>query len=218
MSLYVYAISGSAASSFDAAGYRVEFIDLGGVFAVAATMDERPALTEGNLRNQHDIVSAIAARVDAVVPARFGSLVDRAELRRVVALRRDAILEALALVAGREQMTIRVIGAGESTARERVESMPMSGTRYLQQRKTAAEWTLPPGARAVVDAVRALVHAERVVGGEGRVLATVYHLVTRGASVDYARRLDACRATHAGFPFIISGPWPPFAFAPELWS
>ena len=153
--------------------------------------------------------------MDAILPARFGSLVDRAELERVVALRHDAIAEALALVAGCEQMTVRVFGEASTAAP--AAAAPTSGTRYLQQRADA-ERAVPGAARPLADAVRALVRAERIVRGERGVIVTLYHLVARGASGEYQQALEPLRATWPGPGFIVSGPWPPFAFAPELWA
>jgi hypothetical protein len=215
MPLYVYALTDRPAAPFDVAGQQVDFIDIGDVFAAATTMTAMPKLSEAALREQHDIVAAIAARVEAILPARFGSLVAHDELERIVALRREAIAEALALVAGREQMTLRVFGDPQPPQLERALSVT-TGTEYLQQR--AAGLNLPASVRSLVDAVRPLIRAERLVRGEGGVMATLYHLVTRGASVPYRDALEPLRAAFPGPGFIVSGPWPPFAFAPELWA
>lgn len=215
MPIYVYAVTGSAAAPFEAGGRRIEFIDVAGVHAAITTVAAMPRLTEEALRGQHDVVGELAARVDAVLPARFGSLVEAAELERVIALRREAIAEALALVAGREQMTVRVFGEAESPVRP--PSPAPSGTAYLQSRADA-DRALPDLVRPLVDAVRPLVKAERLVRGERGVVATLYHLVPRGRSVEYQEALEPLRAGFPGPGFIVSGPWPPFAFAPDLWA
>src|SRR5687768_13585969 len=113
--LYVYALTGTAIVPFVSGGRRLRSVDLDGVYAVTARMDAAPAVSEQALRQQHEAVIRIAARSDAVLPARFGSFVDLDELRRVVAVRRDAIDQALELVRGREQMTVRLFGPGEPT-------------------------------------------------------------------------------------------------------
>lgn len=215
MPLYVYALTDRPAAPFEAAGHQVDFIDIGAVFAAATTMAAMPKLSEAALRDQHDVVGAIAARVEAILPARFGSLVARDELERVVGLRREAIAEALALVAGREQMTLRVFGNPEPSTLEAAPPVT-TGTEYLQQRAAAGRM-VPTAVLPLADAVRHLVKAERLVRGERGVLATLYHLVTRGGSAEYQDALEPLRADFPGPGFIVSGPWPPFAFAPELW-
>lgn len=215
MPLYVYALTDRPAAPFEAAGRQVDFIDIGAVFAAATTMAAMPKLSETALRDQQDVVGAIAARVEAILPARFGSLVARDELERVVGLRREAIAEALALVAGREQMTLRVFGDSESSTLGAAPPVT-TGTEYLQQR--AAAGRMVPAVLPLADAVRHLVKAERLVRGERGVLATLYHLVTRGGSAEYQEALEPLRAGFPGPGFIVSGPWPPFAFAPELWA
>ena len=214
MRVYVYAVTGAPAAPFEVAGRRIECVAVGGVYAALTATDTMPPLIEASLREQHDVVGALAERIDAVLPARFGSLVEQAELERVVDVRRAAIDEALALVTGCEQMTVRVFG--EPEAAPAVAVVPSSGTAYLQQR--AAETALPASVRPIAEAVRPLVRAERIVRGERGVLATLYHLVPRGTSTPYQDALETLRADFPGPGFIVSGPWPPFAFAPELWA
>ena len=72
---------------------------------------------------------------------------------------------------------------------------------------------MPPGAASMTAAVRHLVAAERSENGQGRSVASIYHLIER-------RHLDQYRAALSGVPssiITVSGPWPPFAFAPDLW-
>ncbi len=216
MALYVYALTDRAAASFVAAGRSITFIDAGGVFAAATQMETMPELSEAALSDQHDVVGRIAARVDAILPARFGSLIDRGELERVVALRRGAIVEALALVAGCEQMTVRVFAAGDER-RPRVPAPAANGTAYLRQRADA-ERSVHALLGPLSDAARPFVRAERSARAARGVAATLYHLIARGDSTSYRERLDALRDARPAPDFVVSGPWPPFAFAPELWT
>jgi hypothetical protein len=45
---------------------------------------------------------------------------------------------------------------------------------------------------------------------------TVFHLVTRGKSRPYATAIFAAISRESGVAAIVSGPWPPYAFAPEV--
>jgi len=214
MPLYVYALTGRAAPSFVAAGRSITFVDAGGVFAAATDMETMPDLSETALVDQHDVVARIAARVDPMLPARFGSLIDRAELERVVALRRGAIVEALALVTGCEQMTVRIFGGNERPA-PRGGPPASSGTAYLQQRAGDGR-SLRSLLGPLSAAARPFVRAERSARGQRGVAATLYHLIARGDSKPYRDCLEALRGDYPAPGFVVSGPWPPFAFAPEL--
>jgi hypothetical protein len=64
--------------------------------------------------------------------------------------------------------------------------------------------------------VRDLVAAERIVAGRETVMSTVYHLVERSRTAEYRQRAVAAGADLAAATVTVTGPWPAFAFAPEL--
>ena len=151
---------------------------------------------------------------------------------RVVELRRDAVGRALNLVRGRVQMTVRVSSdearaAGDAGPRVEIApritanpgSGPKTGTQYLQERKALGEPRLEPQVVAAIDAaVRALIAAARVDKGNGRTLATVYHLIDRGADRAYRQVMAETEGHMRRYLLTVSGPWAAFAFAPELWT
>lgn len=215
----VFALTSEAAPPFQHHGHRVEFIDVGGLYAAVEEVAERPSVSEAALRAQHDVVMRIAERVEAVLPARFGAVLDKDELEHLVSLRKSAIREALGLVAGRVQMTLRTFAGEGGIAGPRDAPPPpkrpvSSGTAYLRQRRDASA----PGAAAgpvleAAAAVRELVVSERLQGGQGRVQWAMYHLIDHGA----IERYKAAVAPFESAALAVSGPWPPFAFAPDLW-
>jgi hypothetical protein len=74
---------------------------------VAAALAPSPA----TLSAQDALLRRLAPGVDAILPARFGTLLaDDAALVQALAPRRGELAEALARVAGCEQMTLRVWG------------------------------------------------------------------------------------------------------------
>ena len=218
-SLYVFALAAGKAGTFSAAGHRIEFVKADAVYAAVERLDERPAVSEAALRTQHDIVARIAAKVDAILPARFGSLVDVEELERVVALRRDAIRDALDLVRGRAQMTVRLFDAEAAVP--------------LAHPVTAASkrHRLPAGAAAGDRRARAAAAGGgdyRGRQGHRRGGAFGSRAGTRGGDgLSPGRSRGGGRSTRRGSRRIqsgpdrttmsVSGPWPPFAFVPELW-
>jgi hypothetical protein len=221
--LFVYAFSGTPVPPFAVGARRIRTLDVEGVHVVADRAVPPDATSEAALRLQHAIVEAIATRADAVLPARAGSVIDLDELRTRIARSRAAIHAALDLVRGREQMTLRLAAAPlrerpgaihrptEAGAMTAVEG---SGTAYLEARRAA---TLPPA--EVLAAVRALVsglvHAERLQPARGALPAAVYHLVPKGQGAEYRRRIEGAPELAGSRP-TITGPWPPFAFTPEL--
>jgi hypothetical protein len=213
--VYVFALTGRAIPSFTVDKHRVEFIDLGGVHAAIERLTERPTVSETSLRTQHDIVMRIFDNIADVVPARFGALIEEGELRDILAARRSLIQDALTLVRGRVQMTVRF--------REAPESMParkpfgangaMSGTAYLEARRSAARTMMPVLAGVVSTAVADMTIAERSEPATERTHAALYHLIDRSRVVRYSDALSRLQSPAIS----VSGPWPPFAFAPDLW-
>src|SRR5262249_7854086 len=108
MSVYLYAVLGSRPASDCGQGGCAERLRLVVVRDLAALVGDVPAppeVTAMTLRTQDAVLRRLAAEVDAVLPARFGTLLDDdAALTEALARRRAALAEALGLVAGCEQM------------------------------------------------------------------------------------------------------------------
>ena len=212
--LYVFALTRDIAAPFEFDGHRIEFIAFSGLGAAVERVVERPQVSEAALRTQHEIVMRISTYVDEVLPARFGAFVDDRELEQLLVMRRDVIQQALDLVHGRVQMTIRVRDGAPATVRPDVGTVAAtSGTAYLEARRAAAVQTLPPGAASMTAAVRQLVAAERSESGQGRSVASIYHLIERRHVNQYRAALSSVESS----VITVSGPWPPFAFVPDLW-
>ncbi len=72
---------------------------------------------------------------------------------------------------------------------------------------------MPAEAEAVRAAVRQLVIAERASPDSEHTQASLYHLIARGS----VSRYFAAAAVFQSPDVTVSGPWPPFAFAPDPW-
>jgi hypothetical protein len=182
-----------------AVGEPIQALRCGGLVALAGEVAEAPALTAESLRAHEAAVRCLAERCEAFLPARFGSVVQQLDL----AGRETELGEALALVRGREQMTLRVYGRS-------VEPERGSGTAYLESRRRQRALAELDPLRAALDGV---IQAERIESHDGGELrASVYHLVARGRSGDYLRAVQSVPLTVRVIP---SGPWPAWSFAPE---
>lgn len=209
--LSVLAITRDTPPAFEFEGHFIEFARAGSVAAAFERMSQRPQISEAALRMQHELVLRIAGQVNEILPVRFGAFLDRVELERILDMRRDAIHQALDTVRGRVQMTIRIRGSSpRAVAPQTLDARP--GTAYLHARLAAARPPMPPAALAASALVRHLVVDERS-DSRGELAAAVYHLIDRGSVREYRELLAGAAQTAA-----VSGPWPPFAFTPDLWS
>lgn len=204
----MHALTDKPVRAWQARGCRIESVAVGAIYAVCERRAAAPVLSEDELRHQHAIVIRIAGHVPSVLPARFGSLVDEEELGTIVRQRASAIDDAMALVRGRAQMTIRIRVKRAATAHT---ARPASGMQYLEDRRRELSPRLPPRVEAGLKRVAGHVVRERRQPTPAGSVA-VYHLVHR-------EDVDAYRAALDGMAGLtVSGPWPPFAFVPELWS
>ena len=92
---------------------------------------------------------------------------------------------------------------------------PVSGTAYLARRRERAHQQ-PPEVEIIRRELGALVRAERAEAGERGVRLVVYHLVARRLVSRYRRRASVLQTLLTPYAVTVTGPWPVFAFAPEL--
>jgi hypothetical protein len=214
--LYVYAILRAGTRLPRVPGHRLERIELGAVAAAAEPRAKAPAATERALREQYRVVARLHERVNAILPVRFGALVEREELERVAALRQRTLLDGLKKVRGRSQMTVRLLGSPPAPA-----PVPAvaTGTAYLRARVEASRPVISPLAESIRRSVAGIVTAESIDPGRGSIELTINHLVANGRLARYRVRVEkALAAFDSSPPVVMSGPMPPFAFAPDLWD
>jgi Anion-transporting ATPase len=74
----------------------------------------------------------------------------------------------------------------------------------------------PPEAEIVRRKPGFLARAERAEAGERGLRLVVYHLVARRLVSRYRRRASVLQTLLTPYAVTVTGPWPVFAFAPEL--
>ena len=223
--IIVYAITSTDIGRMTGRGIareKLRALRVGHVVAVVGELHSTPDPIEANLRKYDRVMRAISQRASALLPVRFGTTVrDLDELTLILGARQKVLRARLKAVRNRAQMTVRVVmepGSGirdpgsetrDVEARD-VEASGSRGTGYLRARARAA--TLPEFAPIRVALTR-WIRGERV---EKRgTVATIYHLVPRASAETYRRALEAtARAT--GVRLLVSGPFPPYAFADPL--
>ena len=196
------------------AGHELDVVHINGIDVVLERDVDAPVISEEVLREHHSIVVELARRADALLPVRFGSVMDTEDLRTRISDAADPLRRALEHVRGRAQMTVRIFGVPLPVMAEA--RPPATGTEYLRQRRDRARAT-PPEAACVVRHVASFVIDERIEAGDGPLRATIFHLIALGDVDRYRAAAEASRTEATPLQVTITGPWPAFAFAPELW-
>lgn len=209
MAVYVFALTDAPPGVGVLRGRTLVIVRSKNIHAICETRSAPPDRVDAELREQHALVVALADRVDAILPVRFGTLMTRPELAAMLARHHDTIRTSLEQVRDRVQMTVRVTGAAW---RETAPGPAPTGRAYLEARRRALEPPLPDAAGRLLQALRPLVVEERRAGGAGQLLATLHHLVEKRNLTRYRRTAARLRAADT----VVTGPWPPFAFAPGL--
>jgi hypothetical protein len=191
----------------------------GTIASVVGNLPERPAPSRETLERQDAVVRRLAGRFGAILPARFGeAFADAHALAVRLEPRAAEVAAALSLVRGCVQMTLRVFGEPEILPEAEPELAGGPGTRYLAARRKAGERARSlPEIDLLREALRPLLRAERIERHDagGPLLGTAYHLIPRAQAAAYLDVLEAERARIGGRRVAASGPWPPYAFAPE---
>ena len=190
---------------------RFHVLGVGRIAVIGAIASGDTKFTETELRRQHAIVIDLAERFDPLLPVRFGTRIARGQLEAIIRQSEDVLMAAMDTVRGRQQMTLRLVGVATS---DRPPAAGGSGADYLRQRRAA--YSVPDELQPIREAVKRLVVQERVAPGRAGIRATLFHLVDRGSTAAYRQVVERAAAAMPPGSISVTGPWPPFAFAPEL--
>lgn len=168
---------------------------------------------------EHDAVVRAALETATPLPLRFGTIFPDEEVaHRVLESRREEFLEALARVAGRVEMGIRVTWE-RPVAQPEARAAIHSGTEFLEMRRReigAAEERRREAEEIVAEIERRLAHLEapaaRVVLARADVAGTLAHLVHRSEITRYLTEVDGARKALPRARLRLSGPWAPYSF------
>lgn len=212
--LYVYALTEPGLPRlFTVLGRRLHNLPIGDVAAIIERR-EPPEFTTEAARLQRDIITRLTSRLPVVLPARFGSVTDEPSLRALVSRHRLEILAAFEQARGCAQMTVRIFGPGNGIPEE---SRPAArtGTEFLERARARSKY-VPPEAALVHGEMSTYVKAERIAAGERSGLLTLFHLVPFESLDLYRQRASGLPSMLPRYAVTVTGPWPVFAFAPEL--
>jgi hypothetical protein len=212
--VYLYALLGGQPASAPGRGVSDEplrLVEVDGLVALVGDVVEAWPPSLATLTAQDALLRRLVTDVDAVLPARFGTLLaDDAALVQALGPRRVELTRALARVAGCEQMTLRVWGEQGAADAGPGEGGPGPGARYLAARRRARQ---VPEVDLLRQRLGSFVRAERAERHDRPpLLATVQHLVPRGESTRYLAEVDAAAPGLIPWRVTVTGPWLPYAF------
>jgi hypothetical protein len=190
-------------------GHALAVVTAAGAFVVVERT-AAPEPTPTRIRAHDRVVRRIAKQAPAVLPLRFGALVeDAAALRALLEPTAEALRTGLERVRNCVQYTHRVYGTAQPASA--TESGAGPGARWLAQRVAARR---VPEAEPIARATKPFVREARVERHDRPPLvASVYHLVPRGSVKGYRAALARGAAALDGVRVETTGPWPPYAFA-----
>jgi hypothetical protein len=201
---------------------------LAGAFVVVERRADVPPVAFGSLKTHQDVVVRLARQVPAILPVRFGTLLEPEHLEEALQERDAEIAEAFDLVRDRVQFTWRLRGG----ARSRVglsavasakagdrgsgakRDLPKSGAEYLRRAARTANPAPPAAFRALRSALAPLTVQQRYQPAGRGIPEAIYHLVEKTRVDRYVAAVDAISTKS---PLLaVTGPFPPFAFAPAI--
>jgi Gas vesicle synthesis protein GvpL/GvpF len=218
--LYIYAVvEGEPAGPLGEGieGEPLRRIAAGGISAVAGLIPAPPHPSHETLKRQDAVVQRLAGLFTALLPARFGeSAADEAALAAKLVPRERELAEALKLVRGCVQMTLRVFGEPDPAPEPGPIEVGGPGARYLETRRREQQRLCSlPEIGPLGEALRPLLKAERIERhAAGPLLGTAYHLVPREGTAAYLAAVEETRGRIGSRRVAATGPWPPYAFAP----
>ena len=201
--IYLYAIADGVSDVGGMQGLHDEplvVLPVGGCSLIGGEIAAAPTISRDSLARQDAVVRALHERAPALLPMRFGATFSTAdEVARAISLQQPDLIERLARVRHRDQMTLRISGV------DAARSAPLSGAAYLRQRAR------PAAIAPFLDTTAPLVRATHVEHSKAPGVISVYHLIDRGRSDEY-RALIASADESAGMKVHVSGPSPCYAF------
>ena len=210
MAWYVFALVDELPSGRAARGLsgRLASRRVPGGHAIVERRADVPPAEFGTLTKHQAVVSRLAASVPAILPVRFGTLLETDALEEALGEREDDVADAFALVRNRVQFTWRKRGARTEV---RGPGKTESGSEYLRR---VANPPLPAAFRTLRAKLKPLVVRERYQPATAALPDSLYHLVDKASASRY--RVAAGALAHANPTLTVRGPFPPFAFVPEL--
>jgi hypothetical protein len=218
--IYVYAVAeGGAPARLRVLGQSLRALRAADVSLIVERAGGDHEISEEALRRQHALVEALAGRLDPILPVRFGTSGLEGDLLRRAVASSAALRAALDHVRGMAQMTVRIhLPESSIELPSRESTAGLTGTQYLERRRHD-QAALAKHARALAAAAGPLVVDERTGPPSreaGPTRGAIFHLVRKRDVDAYRRAVASFARSLEPATVAITGPFAPFAFAPQL--
>jgi Gas vesicle synthesis protein GvpL/GvpF len=209
--LYVYAFVEAPATMPNVRGIdsvAVETEAAAGLEVVVSPHETTPEASEAAIMAHAEVVEALVAASEAVLPARFGGMhADADALRAAVAERAAELTAALARVRGCVELGVRAL------APARQDVVASSGGAYMRARLEQRQ-----EAERLADELHAPLaalarEATLTVGATERLLLSAAYLVPEDAVPEFREVVERLQAARPDLGLVCTGPWPPYSFA-----
>jgi gas vesicle protein GvpL/GvpF len=175
------------------------------VVVLGSLLDTVPPASPRTLGIHHAIVATVI-EASALLPFRYGTVVEAAGLADWVAGRRALVEAALGAVRGCVEMSVKLLRLDCAVdARLHRDVEPGPGARELQaladslvERAALPRWRYRPA------------------GNGGNVAASIAFLVPRADLPDFLARIGPVASRAIGVAVVPTGPWPPYSFVPDF--
>jgi Gas vesicle synthesis protein GvpL/GvpF len=216
MPWYVFALVDAVPSGRPGKGLagNLSIRQVPGGLAVVERRADVPPVEFGTLQKHQAVVARLAQSVAAILPVRFCTLLESEDIEEALEDREEEIAQAFEVVRGRVQFTWRKRKDTKEAKETKELREAGTGTEYLIRAARAASPQAPAAFRALRARLSPLVSAERYQPASAQLPASLYHLVDRSAIERY--QVIGQAIEHASPAFTMTGPFPPFAFAPEI--
>jgi hypothetical protein len=173
--------------------------------------DDEPAppLT-GEAVLAHEEVVEAAMQACAVLPCRFGTVVEHAYCLDFVSTHADRIQARLQAVTGQVEVTLKVFDRTSGT-RVSHRAGPRSGTAYLLRKQVNVHQEQARTERARVLSLWA-TDRYRQLAPAGEVLVAMTYLIPAAATTAWTDAAGSLHDRFADYDFLATGPWPPYHF------
>jgi Gas vesicle synthesis protein GvpL/GvpF len=213
VSLLLYAIADADPTDAYGSGIADAPLSAVGKPGLVAVVAEQPvpAATEDTLWEYENAIERLMSR-HAVLPARFGSaLRDHSEARTLLALQRDRLVDALSLVNGSVELSLRATWPSEG------EELASSGTAYMRGR--LAQLQRAREIAGVLGPLAELARASQIrVAPRPDVAVLGAYLVDRSRLEVFAERVERSDLALSDVEIVCTGPWPAYSFTDGVTS